>query len=122
MSECNYFNKATGKCDSDNKELPTMTEQEIFGHNSKCVTISTPCDTCAEKDKRIEELQAEIARVKESWDKTAWENTSLIQKKCELEEENERLKKLFDLYGSHTEACGSPDLPCGCGYEEAVNE
>ena len=40
-----------------------------------------------ENEKKIEELKAEIARVKESWDKTAWENTSLIQKKGELEEE-----------------------------------
>ena len=36
---------------------------------------------------KVETLKAEIARVKESWDKTAWENTSLIQKKGELEEE-----------------------------------
>ena len=42
------------------KELPVMTEQEIFGHNIKCKTVATPCPDCTEKDKRIEELKAEV--------------------------------------------------------------
>lgn len=36
--------------------LPVMTEKEIFDHNSKCKTVTTPCEECAEKDKQIKEL------------------------------------------------------------------
>lgn len=42
---------------SRREELPVMTEQEIFEHNIKCKVVSTPCEDCAEKDKRIEELE-----------------------------------------------------------------
>ena len=34
-----------------------MTEREIFDLNTKCKAVSTPCPDCAEKDKRIDELE-----------------------------------------------------------------
>ena len=65
--------------------------EEVSGGKMRERWVCRECQTEFVKyrfdKKKLTTLKAEIARVKESWDKTAWENTSLIQKKGELEEE-----------------------------------